>query len=250
MSANVSVNVRSALAVALLCAAAGRLAPAAPIPLTNATATFSQTGFTAPAAIDGTTSGQNGWGVYDDTLPPAGDTTLPQKWVAQATTPFGGVSQIQHLTISMVQNFPGNGLYAEELGRFRLWVTNVANPTSSSIEGIWTVLAPLTATANIATLAIQGDNSIKAGGTASLNGGELYTITADTTLVGVTGFRVEAMADASFPFNGPGRAYDGNFVLTEFSVSNVAESVPEPSSIVTTMIGAAACASRRRRQSA
>ena len=37
-------------------------------------------------------------------------------------------------------------------------------------------------------------------------------------MVGITGFRLEVLADSSFPDSGPGRNGNGNFVLTEFQV--------------------------------
>ncbi len=48
------------------------------------------------------------------------------------------------------------------------------------------------------------------------------TITALTSLTGITGFRLEMLADASLPANGPGRFGNGNFVLSELGVSAVA----------------------------
>ncbi len=46
-----------------------------------------------------------------------------------------------------------------------------------------------------------------------------YTITAKTTLAGITGFRVEAVPDDSLPGKGPGRSSAGNIILTEFKVT-------------------------------
>ena len=45
-----------------------------------------------------------------------------------------------------------------------------------------------------------------------------YVIEADTDLSGITGFRLEALTDKRLPGKGPGRAQNGNFVVTEFSV--------------------------------
>lgn len=46
-----------------------------------------------------------------------------------------------------------------------------------------------------------------------------YTITAETDLTEITGIKMEALTDSRLPKNGPGRAPDGNFVLTEFKAS-------------------------------
>lgn len=45
-----------------------------------------------------------------------------------------------------------------------------------------------------------------------------YTITVKTDLHGITGFRLEALADKRLPQSGPGRAPNGNFVLNELHV--------------------------------
>jgi len=64
-----------------------------------------------------------------------------------------------------------------------------------------------------AKLAIQGDGSVLASGKATEN--DTYTVTITNTLTGVTGLRLEALPDASLPANGPGRAGNGNFILSE-----------------------------------
>ena len=45
-----------------------------------------------------------------------------------------------------------------------------------------------------------------------------YTVTAKTTLKEITGIRLEVLPDPSLPGQGPGRAPNGNFVLSEFKV--------------------------------
>ena len=49
----------------------------------------------------------------------------------------------------------------------------------------------------------------------------IYTINADTKLNGITGGRLELLADDNLPKKGPGRNDDGNFVLTEFSLKAI-----------------------------
>jgi hypothetical protein len=46
-----------------------------------------------------------------------------------------------------------------------------------------------------------------------------YTLVAQTELATITAIRLEALADERLPGNGPGRAENGNFVLTEFSLT-------------------------------
>jgi hypothetical protein len=48
---------------------------------------------------------------------------------------------------------------------------------------------------------------------------DTYTFTARTSLKGITAIRVEALADPSFVKNGPGRANNGNFALSDVEVS-------------------------------
>ena len=46
----------------------------------------------------------------------------------------------------------------------------------------------------------------------------VYLLRAKTDLVGITGFKLEALPDERLPSNGPGISQDGNFVLSEFIV--------------------------------
>jgi mono/diheme cytochrome c family protein len=48
---------------------------------------------------------------------------------------------------------------------------------------------------------------------------DVYTITTQTTLTGITAIRLEALADASMVKRGPGRAGNGNFALSNFTVT-------------------------------
>jgi mono/diheme cytochrome c family protein len=53
-----------------------------------------------------------------------------------------------------------------------------------------------------------------------------YKITARTKLKNITGFRIEFMTDANLPRGGPGRAPDGSFYVSEFSVEAAPASDP------------------------
>ena len=82
----------------------------------------------------------------------------------------------------------------------------------------WTTLKPASAQSKRgATLTTQPDESILASGTHPTT--DTYTITTTTTLRGITAFRIEALPDPSLPKNGPGRADNGNFVLTGLTVT-------------------------------
>ena len=69
-----------------------------------------------------------------------------------------------------------------------------------------------------AKLTVGDDGSIFASGPTALV--DIYTVTGSAKLKGpATAVRLEALADASLPGKGPGRAENGNFVLHEFKVA-------------------------------
>ncbi len=89
----------------------------------------------------------------------------------------------------------------------------------------WIPLDPkeLSAT-NGATLVKQKDLSVLAGGANGLGD---YKFVAETDLVGVTAVRLEVLTDKTHPKNGPGRAGDGNFVLSEFEMLAAPKTEPK-----------------------
>ena len=66
------------------------------------------------------------------------------------------------------------------------------------------------------SLAGMPDGSYLASGKSPAN--DTYLMTASDLPAGVTAFRLEVLPDASLPNQGPGRAGNGNFVLSEFVV--------------------------------
>jgi hypothetical protein len=89
----------------------------------------------------------------------------------------------------------------------------------------WIVLDPTTfKSQGGATLTKQADQSILASGKNPFP--EKYTVTANTTLTGITAIRLEVLADGKLPAMGPGRAPNGNFVLNEFGVTAAPLPVP------------------------
>jgi hypothetical protein len=68
------------------------------------------------------------------------------------------------------------------------------------------------------------DLSVTAGGDTK-NG--TNTSTAATSLTGIRGSRLEALTDTESPKNGPGRAPDGNFVLSEIEVWAAPQANPD-----------------------
>jgi mono/diheme cytochrome c family protein len=78
-------------------------------------------------------------------------------------------------------------------------------------------------------LTIHDDGSVLASGASP--GQNTYTLEASTNLKGITGFRIEVMPDKSLPQGGPGRAGNGNFVITEFRVRQPATGEQEPTTV-------------------
>ena len=99
----------------------------------------------------------------------------------------------------------------------------------------WTTLDPKDLKAKSgATLTKQKDSSVLVSGKSAAI--EIYTITAETKLKGITGIRLEALSDPSLPAKGPGRATNGNIVLNEFKATarplEKADEKPKPVAFV------------------
>ena len=78
----------------------------------------------------------------------------------------------------------------------------------------WTVLRPATAVSEAgAALTTQDDGSLLASGTNPAT--DVYRLTFDAVPDVVTAIRIEVLPDDSLPNRGPGRAGNGNFVLSE-----------------------------------
>jgi hypothetical protein len=93
-----------------------------------------------------------------------------------------------------------------------------APPAGGDPAPVWTVLEPIKArSTGGTTLTKQPDGSILASGKHPSP--DTYTITAHTTLTGITAVRLEMLPDASLGGRGPGRAPHGNFVLNEIRLT-------------------------------
>jgi hypothetical protein len=229
-----------------LCGTAS-LATAADVGLQQATATFSQSPqdfYGVNLAIDGLNEPQRGWAID------------PNEGASQIavfeTIVDAGFAGSSILTFTLTHSF---SVPTHTLGRFRLSVTtdNRASFADGLLSGgdviaNWTVLDPTTVvSANGATLSELGDHSILASGTSPFT--DTYTVTAATSLTGITGFRLEALPDSSLPFGGSGRyASNGNFVLNEFGVSVAAVPEPETYALVIAGLGVIGFAALRRKQ--
>jgi WD40 repeat protein/mono/diheme cytochrome c family protein len=95
----------------------------------------------------------------------------------------------------------------------------------------WLTLEPKTLAATEGTTVKKdADGSVVVSGS---NNQTVITVTAETDLTDVTGFRLEMIADPKNPRRGPGRAPDGNFVLNEFAVTAAPKAEPNASKGVT-----------------
>lgn len=91
----------------------------------------------------------------------------------------------------------------------------------SIAEPAWTPLELVEGKSSAgATFEKQTDLSIKPAGTLAK---DIHTLTFNTDLKGITGVRIEALADDALPAKGPGRAPNGNFVLSELSAQAISK---------------------------
>ncbi len=86
----------------------------------------------------------------------------------------------------------------------------------------WQILQPTTVTAlHDVKLKVLKDKSVLASGNNPAQ--NTYTFTSKPPPGQITGFRIEVLPDDSLPKKGPGRAGNGNFVLSEFRVAVASE---------------------------
>jgi hypothetical protein len=112
--------------------------------------------------------------------------------------------EIQQLTASMTA--PAGVLQAEQAR----WESDLRSGVTP-----WSILRPATVqTAGQTEYRILDDHSILM--TGSRNDTDCYLTVAQLTAGIHTGLRLEALPDESLPGNGPGRANNGNFVVTQF----------------------------------
>jgi mono/diheme cytochrome c family protein len=89
----------------------------------------------------------------------------------------------------------------------------------------WQPLKPSGAVAaSGATFAIADDGSVRVAGTAAAS--DVYTIVVPLDLPLLSAVRLDALADKSLPGKGPGRAPNGNFVISELRCTLAPKSNP------------------------
>ena len=94
------------------------------------------------------------------------------------------------------------------------WEKNLKiNPSTS----VWSVIKPTKVTGGEGTTFTPlPDMSTLAGGKSPIN--EIYDILLHTEETGITAIRLECLKHESMPHGGAGRAYNSNFVLSEFEL--------------------------------
>ncbi|MGB0579472.1 MAG: PSD1 and planctomycete cytochrome C domain-containing protein [Limisphaerales bacterium] len=98
---------------------------------------------------------------------------------------------------------------------FKKWLDDGA-PGDREL-GSWSVLKITEAkSSGRGSLTVQPDGSVLAGGKAAAK--ETYTLKAKSQVPGVRSLRIEALTHKSFRRKGPGRAGNGNFVLSNIKV--------------------------------
>jgi hypothetical protein len=204
---------------------------ATPVMLINATATVEQGGFpvTNTYSIDG-----QGWAT----------SSSPSIAFYQAATPITWVNNQYTFQLASTTPF-GNHV----LGKFRLSYTS--DPGPLGLASNWTQFTPTLATAvNSNPVTIYPTNIIQATDVNANN--DTITVTADLlSYAGVTGFRLEAIQDATGPYIGPGIPGNNNFVLDAFLIDIIQlppPPAPEPASAILWGIGMFGLTTLRRQR--
>ena len=105
-----------------------------------------------------------------------------------------------------------DGAHPELADAYSRWQAEQSESVNN--EGAWTRLVPTQAeSAGGATLKIRDNQSILASGKNPDK--DNYTLRFTNAPAGLVGLRLEVLPDDSLPAKGPGRAGNGNFVLTE-----------------------------------
>ena len=205
-------------------------ASATSIVLDLATATFHQTfdrNWDPSEMIDGITTGSNGWAIYRDNGAP--DQTLTETALFTLASPLAaGATSI---AFTLIQNY----IDSHTLGDFSLGYTTDATPTLSGTYVPFVVTGE--SATNSVTFTTSGDEVVVSGANPANN---IYTITASTdAAAAITGFYLKVNDNCAngLPTCGPGRAVNGNFVLTEFEASTFVAGVPEPASWALMLVG-------------
>jgi cytochrome c553 len=99
--------------------------------------------------------------------------------------------------------------------RFREWLATY-DPTAANLS-IWEVLEGEVTSSSGTQFDRRPDGSYLAKGSTPAQ--DVVTFSATTSRSGIAAFRLEALADDSLPQGGPGRAPNGNFVVSDLQIT-------------------------------
>ncbi len=220
--------------------------PTTPVPLAQATATFSQQ-CSGPYSVSRIVDGNPtlGWAIYEAPCSTTAERSFNQtavvETVSDLVSPVPGQPFV--IDISLLSGFNSGAALPHALGLFRLSVTGDDRSTfadglsvGGDVTANWTVLTPYSAIASAtnsagvantnpaAVLTVQPDSSVLASG--PLPEYNRYRMLAVSPLAAVTGVRIEVIdangtssaAELGLPTGGPGRMINGNFILLEMTV--------------------------------
>jgi hypothetical protein len=228
----------SALALLGLGLSASSEAALGDVGLQNATATHSATNPCCPDLFHPRNTIDGFFGRFWSINRPVEHQAETIVWETEAELTLGSA-----MTLKFSLHHNAGGTAGHNLGRFRLSYTTDDRALfadgldiGGAVAANWVVIAPGAATSNGGEVfTILADASILVSGVTSAQ--PTYTVTSSFAASGITGFRLEALKDPSLPFGGPGRQpANGNFHLDEFLVTVV----PEPASGVLMLLGLAA----------
>ncbi|HEU4753692.1 MAG TPA: DUF1549 domain-containing protein, partial [Armatimonadota bacterium] len=213
-------------------AAAPRDAPdqSRPVKFAQAQADFSQDGFPASAAIDG--SPKTGWAIHGPgqwnvnrtaifTLDQPVETSGGTRWTLRLDQQHGSHHALGRFRISLGEPLesdrPLEARRREYLERrFNEWLSA---ETAKAVR--WTPLRPVAARSNMPLLTVLDDGSVLASGDQTKR--DVYDLSLKTDLKGITAVRLEVLPDDRLPNHGPGRVFyegaPGDFFLSEITLA-------------------------------
>ncbi|HEX4142321.1 MAG TPA: PSD1 and planctomycete cytochrome C domain-containing protein [Pirellulales bacterium] len=202
-------------------------APEKQLKFVAARADFSQEGYSVAHAIDDDLAtgwaidGPGTWNVNRTavfTLSEPAGIAAGGRWTIKLRQQLGSGHTLGRVRLALVQpvrDVETQGPKALAQG-FAAWLGQARSQATQ-----WTMLRPATATANLPLLTVLDDDSVLASGDQSKR--QVYDLSFQSDVGGVTAIRLEALPDDRLPQGGPGRvSYEGpfgDFFLSEITAA-------------------------------